>query len=248
MKTKLRMILLPLALSGAAMAAVLVTTGATAANTCTGSACKAPAVTTTPASGVTATSATLTGSVTPNGSDTTCRFNYGTTTGYGQQTPTRTVKPITGTATQSVGITVNGLQSQTVFHYQIVCTNATGMTKGTDVSFTTSDTGPSQIALSGHTGFVSGSGISGVFIGCYGARNCTGSVKLTHNGSVVGQRSFYFIFANHGGIVHIPLGSGAMKQLRSTGHYKVTVASTTSDGQVLQGGDSGTSLTLHLFR
>src|SRR6478752_10431642 len=49
-------------------------------------AASAPAVTTAPASDVGKSSATLSGTVNPNGQSTTYFFQYGTTTSYGRQT------------------------------------------------------------------------------------------------------------------------------------------------------------------
>jgi hypothetical protein len=60
----------------------------------------APGAVTQPATDVTATSATLNGTVSPNGEDTTYYFQYGTTTEYGTQTPTQ--GPIRGNADRSV--------------------------------------------------------------------------------------------------------------------------------------------------
>src|SRR5262249_43607928 len=53
----------------------------------TTSAAAAPFAVTGPATGVSGTSATLTGSVNPNGRPSTWYFEYGTNTGYGTKTP-----------------------------------------------------------------------------------------------------------------------------------------------------------------
>jgi hypothetical protein len=235
-----------MALSGAVMAAILLSTGADAA-TCKGSNCTKPAVITGASTTVTSDSAAISGSVVPNGSTTTCTFHYGTTAAYGSRTANQTVSQVTATTPQSLSATLTGLKAQTAYHYQLVCSNAGGTTKGGDATFTTSDTGPSEIRLSGHTGFVSGTGEAGVFIGCYGSRNCTGSLKIIRNGQVIGQRGYYFIKANAGGIIHVGIGPSALRDLKSAGHYVVSIASTTTDGQQLMGGDTGRNLTLHIF-
>lgn len=250
MKVKLRVLLPVLALGALVLA---LAGGAGAAGSCVGSACAtaptAPVVKTTAPSAITATSVTLTGTVNPGGSTSSCYFEYGTSAAYGERTPDQTVKPIAGSTTpQAIGAKVSGLQPRQTFHEQLLCTNATGPSSGGDTTFTTADHGPSQIRLSGHTGFVSSGGIAGVFIGCYGDRNCMGSLTITHNGAVIGQRSSYFIPANAGGIIHLPLSHGAMTQLRRDGKITVSVASKTTDGQQLMGGDSGLTLTLHIFR
>lgn len=251
-KAKLRLLLLPLALGVAAIAAVASSSGASADTPCPKSPCTsavAPVVKTMPATSITTNGATLSGTVDPGASPATCYFNYGESTTYDMRTPDQTVTPKTGTATtQTIGAKLVGLQSKQPFHYQLVCTNAVGPTKGSDVTFTTADHGPSKIKLSGHTGFVSSTGTAGVFIGCYGDRNCTGSLTLTRNGAVIGHRSYYFIFAGDGGIVHVPLASSAMHALKQQGRITVTVASKTTQGQELIGGDAGLTLKFHIYR
>jgi hypothetical protein len=60
-----------------------------------------PTVATSAATSVLTTTATLTGTVNPNGSDTTYRFEYGTSTGYGSQT----AKLDAGSGTAAVQVT-----------------------------------------------------------------------------------------------------------------------------------------------
>ena len=83
---------------------------------------------------VTATSATLNGTVNPNGSSTTVYFQYGTSTAYGSQTANQV---LTGSTSQSVMANVSGLTTGTTYHYRIVATNAGGTSTGNDVTFTT---------------------------------------------------------------------------------------------------------------
>jgi hypothetical protein len=189
------------------------------------------------------------GTVNPEGTPSNCEFRYGYTTQYNLRSNSITVA--SGTKAVPVTYRLEGLSPGTTFHYALVCSNASGSVSGQDVSFsTTSATGPSVIRLSGHTGFVSQSGVAGVFIGCYGTKPCTGSVTLrrTSTGNVVAHRATYFIPAQSGGIIHMPLSAPARSALRSLGHIGVTVSSTTTDGQTLQGGDAGRTLQLHLFR
>jgi hypothetical protein len=205
-------------------------------------------VTTAQPSAVSDTSATFHGTVNPEGQAATCFFEYGTSTSYGSRT--NDVMVPAGSSAAQVTQTVNGLARNTPFHVRLVCGNSTGTANGQDVAFSTTNGGASVIRLSGHTGFVSPSGIGGVFIGCYGAKPCTGSLTLKRagNGATVGHRNAYFIAPNAGGIIHVPLTAGAMRTLRSQGFLNVTVSSTTTDGQALQGGDAGRSLQLHIFR
>jgi len=101
----------------------------------------APTATTSPATNVTATAATLTGSVDPNGTDTTYDFQYGTSTAYGQQTATQ--GPIKGNGAKSVSAGITGLAPSTTYHYRVTATSSSGSTSGQDVSFTTAAPGAS---------------------------------------------------------------------------------------------------------
>jgi|GEM_PF-1353595 len=96
----------------------------------------APTVTTKPASNVKDTSATLNGSVNPNGQATPVFFEYGTSTGYGTKTPVASAG--SGTSAKSISAAVTGLTGGTTYHFRLVATNATGSTMGADQTFTTS--------------------------------------------------------------------------------------------------------------
>lgn len=100
-----------------------------------------PAVTTGAASAVTSSDATLNGSVTPNQSSATVRFEYGTTTAYGTTTPGQ---QFGGFSPSSVSIPISGLNPNTIYHYRLVATSPDGTATGTDQTFTTGagPTGP----------------------------------------------------------------------------------------------------------
>jgi hypothetical protein len=100
----------------------------------------APTATTGPATNVTATTATVTGTVNPNGEPTTYYFEYGTTTDYGSRTPTENAGG--GPNERSVSADVTGLAPSTTYHYRLVATNADGTTFGNDATFTTAAQGP----------------------------------------------------------------------------------------------------------
>ncbi len=100
-----------------------------------------PGVTTGNASSVGQTSATLNGTVDPNGQSTQYHFEYGTTTGYGSSTAT------TGAGSGSAGVpvsaNVSGLAAGTTYHFRLVATNAAGTSFGGDNTFTTRTPPPS---------------------------------------------------------------------------------------------------------
>ncbi|HWX09271.1 MAG TPA: hypothetical protein VNY33_04775 [Gaiellaceae bacterium] len=95
----------------------------------------APIVTTKAAASVTDSTATLNGSVNPNGQATTVYFEYGTSTSYGTKTPAASAGA--GTAAKNMAAAVNALTGGATYHFRIVATNAAGTTTGTDMTFTT---------------------------------------------------------------------------------------------------------------
>jgi len=105
---------------------------------------KPPSISNQRARDIANTSATATASINPNGSATTYRIEYGTTTRYGSETaPAQT--PTTGTAAVTVKLT--DLRPYTRYHWRTVATNAAGTTRGADRSFRTARQ-PSGVTLS----------------------------------------------------------------------------------------------------
>jgi phosphodiesterase/alkaline phosphatase D-like protein len=110
-----------------AIAALMVVSSAAAA---------APSATTGPVTSVGATTATISGTVNPNGTATTVHFQYGTSTSYGSQTQSASV----GSGTSGVGVSasISGLKPGTTYHYRVVATNTSGTANGADGILTTS--------------------------------------------------------------------------------------------------------------
>ena len=106
-----------------------------------------PEANTASATSVSSSATILHGTVIPNGSSTTYYFQYGTTTGYGSQTASRT----TG-IDLSVAETITGLSINTTYHYRLIATNASGTSYGPDRSFQTA----SPAAAPGSSGGGSG--------------------------------------------------------------------------------------------
>jgi hypothetical protein len=96
---------------------------------------KAPVVTTGAADAVGSTSATITGTINPTGSDATWYFQWGPTTAYGTKTTAHDAG--SGTDDTSVAELLTGLAPGTTYHYQLVGTNTGGTVSGADQSFTT---------------------------------------------------------------------------------------------------------------
>ncbi len=95
-------------------------------------------VSTSLATNISATTATLNGSWIGNGEDTHYYFEWGPTSSYGNVT---TVSPGadggSGADVQSVAFLVTGLEALSIYHYRIVASNSTGTTVGSDQSFET---------------------------------------------------------------------------------------------------------------
>src|SRR6202035_4797414 len=86
----------------------------------------APSVVTEPASSVGQWSATLNGSVNPNGGEVSeCVLEYGTGTGYGSSA---SCSPSPGSGSSAVGVSasVSGLVVGTTYHFRVSATNAGG--------------------------------------------------------------------------------------------------------------------------
>ncbi len=97
----------------------------------------APAVVTEAASSVTQSSVTLNATVNPNGEEVgECRFEYGTSEGYGSSAPCST-PPGSGTSPVAVSASISGIAANTTFHARIVSSNAGGTSRGNDQLLTT---------------------------------------------------------------------------------------------------------------
>jgi hypothetical protein len=94
-----------------------------------------PAAFTAGASGVSGSSATISGTVDPDGLATSYQFEIGPSSAYGT--------PVSGSAgaqagDQDVSASFTGLQPSTTYHYRLSATNADGIARGEDRTFTTS--------------------------------------------------------------------------------------------------------------
>jgi hypothetical protein len=95
----------------------------------------APVAVTGSATSVTVSSATLNGSVDPNGRATTWYFEYGTSTSYGSRTSARSAG--SGTTAASVSASVASLRPGRIYHYRLVATSDAGTSRGADRTFST---------------------------------------------------------------------------------------------------------------
>jgi hypothetical protein len=104
-----------------------------------------PTVTTLAATGLSATNATLNGTVNPGGAAATAYFQYGPTTGYGLFSVTNN---LTATNTASaVSDLISSLSPGTPYHFRIVAANSAGSVTGSDLTFTSSVAAPTATTL-----------------------------------------------------------------------------------------------------
>lgn len=90
-----------------------------------------PRATTSPASDLTQTSATLNGTVNPGGAPVTYRFEYGTTPAYGTTAPAPDADAGSDATDHAFAAPISGLAPGTTYHYRIVASNCGGCTGGT---------------------------------------------------------------------------------------------------------------------
>ena len=113
-----------------------------------------PIVTTQAATAITGTSATLNGSVNPNGLATTYYFQWGTTTGYGNTTTI--VSAGSGSSAVAVSANLTGLTLNGTYHFRLMAENSDGSSTGADMVFvaggaTLTTTAASAITLTAAT-------------------------------------------------------------------------------------------------
>jgi hypothetical protein len=155
----------------------------------------APTVTTTAATAITSSTATLNGTVNPNGAATTYQFQYGLTTGYGSLAPASPGSAGSGTVAVNESAPITGLTASTLYHFRLTANNSGGTTNGGDLTFTTSagaqspptvmTTAASSITSSGATlnGTVNPNGASTTYQFEYGLTTGYGTVVPTTPGS-----------------------------------------------------------------
>ncbi|HWY90168.1 MAG TPA: hypothetical protein VNY31_05795 [Solirubrobacteraceae bacterium] len=105
-----------------------------------------PGVSTSKASSITFSSAILFGSVNPHGLITNYVFQYGTTSGYGGQTPLAPAG--NGTISIRLSQSVAGLAPGTTYHYRIVAASSAGTANGHDRTFKTASV-PLSLQIAG---------------------------------------------------------------------------------------------------
>jgi sugar lactone lactonase YvrE len=120
-----------------------------------------PTATTTAATSVAGSSATLNGTVNDEGTATTVTFQYGTTTSYGTTVTATTPAGgivAAGSGNTATAVGVSGLLPLTTYHYTVSATANGTTVNGSDMTFTTSGTQPTVTGLSPSFGAAAGGG------------------------------------------------------------------------------------------
>lgn len=129
-------------------------------------------------------SATVSGQITPNLTDTQVTVRYGTSTGYGSTTAATDIGA--GPAAKPLAVTVSGLQAGTVYHLQVIATNADGTSTSGDLTLTTAaapttpaaPAAPVAMAASVQRTKVTGDVVSVTLACTAGSAGCAGGVTL----------------------------------------------------------------------
>jgi hypothetical protein len=108
-----------------------------------------PTASTSAATSVTSSGATLNGSVTANTYTTGVSFDYGTSTSYGLNAAA-TPATVTGTSATSVSLALSGLTNGVTYHYRVKAVNTSGTTYGSDQSFTATASTTNPVAPGGY--------------------------------------------------------------------------------------------------
>lgn len=95
----------------------------------------APSVDTSSTASVTYSSAVLYGYVDPHGQATNYAFQYGTSSGYGAQTPLAAAG--NGSSTVKIADSITGLSPDTLYHYRLIAASPAGKALGSDRTFIT---------------------------------------------------------------------------------------------------------------
>lgn len=102
----------------------------------------APTATTLEAAEIDGSSATLRGSVNPNGTATTFYFEYGLTEAYGSKIPLTPAPAGAGQGALQYTRTLSGLQAGETYHFRIVAESSGGVTQGADRTFVAEGAAP----------------------------------------------------------------------------------------------------------
>ncbi|HWG28082.1 hypothetical protein [Actinospica sp.] len=129
--------------------------GAVVAFTTTGGP-TSPTATTSAATGISDTGATMNGTVNAHGSLTAYTFEYGTSIGFGSISTVENGG--SSTADEPVSVTLSGLAPNTTYFYRLVATNTPGTTNGAVMTFTTAGAAGAPVVTNGNATSITSTG------------------------------------------------------------------------------------------
>ena len=179
-----------------------------------------PTATTSAATSITTTGATLNGTVNDNGAATTVNFNYGTTVSYGSSA-TATQSPVaSGTGSTSVSAPLTGLTCNTLYHFRVSATNSVITTNGSDTTFTTSACPVPTLSVTNSPQTYTGSAIPAV-VSCQGG-GVASNILYGGSSSAPSDVGTYAITANCAASTNYSAVTGA-----SAGNFVISAATPT---------------------
>ncbi len=194
-----------------------------------------PAVVTGSSSAITAATATVAGSVDPNGLATTYRVQYGA--GGALDRETAAVGAGAGTAPVAVTVPLAGLAPGTSYGYRIVATNAKGTATGNTVTFTTA-AAPAGGGGTGGTGGTGGGGTPTVV--APGVRpSLPASLSGTAKAVKKGVKAARVSCANAAGRVTCKVTFAGAKRKRKVSGELRTLGAVVAKGSIKKAGAAG---------
>ncbi len=203
-----------------------------------------PGVQTGSASADQPTTATLHGTVNPNGSPTVYHFQYGTDAGYGSVAPVPDGNAGSGGTDLNVTEPIGGLAPDTTYHYRLVAVNGSGTAFGADRTFHTpgaeDHTAPATRIL-GKRIQLSRSGIVRILLRCPAAEvdpSCAGRLRLLSahrlrsaakpKGTLLGARGFK-VPSGQSRLIRLRLKRSARRLVARLGSLRVIAVTISHD-------------------
>ncbi|MCX6246080.1 MAG: hypothetical protein NTU98_15405 [Bacteroidetes bacterium] len=176
-----------------------------------------PVVVTTAATGVTATTATMNGTVNALNLSTTLYFEWGLTSAYGSAIAA-TPSPVNGSSVTPVSANITGLMPNTTYHYRLKGTNSAGSSYGLDMTFTTLAIPPTVVTTAATAITSTTATLNGTVKANYSTTNLGFDYGLTttYGNSIAGTPSPVI-----GGILTSVSGNLAVLTCNTLYHYRV---------------------------
>lgn len=195
-----------------------------------------PGATTNAASEILFSSATLNGTIMPNGVASTVYFEYGLTPGYGSSTTSFAVGASGGSV--PVNQALADLLANTTYHFRVVVTTNGGTAHGADLTFTTALSGPPTAG----TGAATSVGLTSAALNAIINGNSAATTVSFEYGLTTGYGSTTTPERIPDGSTAVPV-AWALNQLKPNTTYHFRVAATNVGGTVYGANQSFTTAT-----